>query len=80
MKHFAPETQTIIVLQWQRCKVRRSVVLGKHLGFLIFSEIVLLFFDFFVTGSTYDNRTRTYAQKKITVHYSIAFLFPFKYS
>jgi len=46
-----------VVVQWQRSKVRESVTLQEYQGFRIFSEIVLLFFDFLVTGGTYDNQT-----------------------
>jgi len=33
------------------------VALQQHQGFHLFSEIVLIFFDFVVTESTYDNQT-----------------------
>jgi len=36
-------------------KARGSVTLQEYQGFHMFSEIVLFFFDFLVTGGTYDS-------------------------
>jgi len=41
-----------VIVQWQRSKARGSVMLQEYQGFHIFFEIVLLFFDFLVTGGT----------------------------
>jgi len=53
------------------------VTLQEYQGFHIFSEIVLFFFDFLVTGGTYDNQTWTKMFRKnfIIVSVTIVLLF-----
>jgi len=53
------KTSKIVVVQWQRSKAQGSVTLQEYPGFHIYFDIVLLFFDFLITGGTYDNQTWT---------------------
>jgi len=52
-----------VVVQWKRSNVRGSVMLQEYQGFHIFSEIVLLFFDFLVEARTTTKLGPKYLEK-----------------
>jgi len=64
------------VVQLQSCLAWWSMTLQEHQGFHLFSETVLLCFDFLTTGATEPRMaTKPKYSVKITAHFAMAFVF-----
>jgi len=65
----------IIVVHWQRCKVRGSVTLQEHQSFHLVCEIALLFLIFLCLEARMKTKLGPKYSEKIAAHFALQFIF-----